>query len=192
VQFWRDRNGAATLSDSRVINGDPSDGTSVNRYVYGADLPFDARGIRPVVSYYSVFNGGHEWPGSPGYYGQGVISRDINLNKEIISFFTTNTTAVETPETGDRQIPADYALDQNFPNPFNPTTTIDFRLPTTGYCRLAIFDLLGREVAVLVDEEKAAGSHTATWDASRLPSGIYLYTMKSGPFVMTKRMVLIK
>lgn len=88
--------------------------------------------------------------------------------------------------------PGEVELGQNFPNPFNPATLIEYRLLTSGYCRLAVLDLLGREVAVLVNEEKSAGSHTIQWDASTLPSGVYLYRLQTGAFSSVRRMVLLK
>ncbi len=99
------------------------------------------------------------------------------------------TTGVE--QTG-AELPAGYSLDQNYPNPFNPTTTIDFSMPQAGFVSLKVYDLLGREVATLVNEEKPAGSFRATLDASTLTSGTYFYTLRAGNFTSTKKMVLLK
>jgi hypothetical protein len=94
-------------------------------------------------------------------------------------------------------IPTENALMQNYPNPFNPTTSIQYQLPDAGFVTLKVFDMLGREVAVLVNAERAAGQYTVQWDASAMPSGMYCYQMtargeKSGSFVQTRRMVLLK
>jgi hypothetical protein len=89
-------------------------------------------------------------------------------------------------------LPTEFRLYQNYPNPFNPTTTIRFDLPRASVVTLRIFDLLGREVLTLVDENRAAGSHNVTFDGSRLASGIYLYRLQAGPFTTTKKMVLLK
>lgn len=96
-------------------------------------------------------------------------------------------------------IPADYSLSQNFPNPFNPTTTIKYSIPVeTGHApslqkvTLKVYDLLGRDVATLVNEEKSAGSYTVEFDASKLASGVYFYKLIAGGFSSTKKMILMK
>jgi hypothetical protein len=85
-----------------------------------------------------------------------------------------------------------FRLCQNYPNPFNPTTVVSYQLSAVSEVRLAVYDLLGREVAVLVNEKKPAGSHEVTFDAGRLASGTYLYHMTAGNFVQTRSMVLLK
>ena len=89
-------------------------------------------------------------------------------------------------------IPIVNRLDQNYPNPFNPTTVITYQLLTHGYVTLTVYDVLGREVATLVNGQKSAGVHTVSWDASQLSSGIYIYRLKAGIFNDVKRMILIK
>jgi hypothetical protein len=83
-------------------------------------------------------------------------------------------------------------LEQNYPNPFNPSTQIRFTLDAGRQTRLAIYDVLGREVAVLIDGQLAAGSHSVTFDASNLTSGVYLYKLEAGGMSQTKRMTLVK
>ena len=85
-----------------------------------------------------------------------------------------------------------YELGQNYPNPFNPATTISFSLPHTRYVTLKIFDILGQEVATLVDENIAAGQHKVRWDATGVESGAYFYQLRAGEFVATKKRVLMK
>jgi len=89
-------------------------------------------------------------------------------------------------------IPQNYSLEQNYPNPFNPETLIKFSIPEGNFTSLRIYDILGKEVAVLVNEELAAGSYKITYTAADLPSGIYLYLLSSGSFVEAKKMILIK
>jgi hypothetical protein len=89
-------------------------------------------------------------------------------------------------------IPEKFSLLQNYPNPFNPTTNIKFTIPSSNFTSLKIFDLLGKEVAVLVNEKKDAGEYTIPFNAARLPSGIYFYQLRSGNFVEAKKMVLMK
>jgi hypothetical protein len=88
--------------------------------------------------------------------------------------------------------PTHYALNQNYPNPFNPTTEISFDLPRDGSVSLKVFDILGREVATLVHRKLAAGKHHAAFDATSLPSGIYIYRLQAGEFSQSRKMVVIK
>jgi len=88
--------------------------------------------------------------------------------------------------------PSILVLGQNFPNPFNPSTTIRWQQPETGLVTLIIYDVLGREVATLVNEESSAGEHETVFDALRLSSGIYFYQLQSGEFIKTKKMILLK
>mgnify|MGYP005840254249 CR=1 FL=1 len=88
--------------------------------------------------------------------------------------------------------PKEFELSQNFPNPFNPSTQIQFQLPQRADVNLKVYDLMGREVATLVNEARAAGQHTVTFDASRLSSGVYLYRLDTGGQIFTKKMILIK
>ncbi len=100
-------------------------------------------------------------------------------------------TAVEVKsETPD--VPTNYTLEQNYPNPFNPTTTIKYKIPVAVHVTIRIFDVLGKEIETLVNEEKPAGSYSITWNAANLPSGIYFYTLKAGNFVESKKMTLLK
>jgi hypothetical protein len=86
----------------------------------------------------------------------------------------------------------DFKLDQNFPNPFNPSTYISWQSPVAGHQTLKIYDVLGNEVATLLDEEKPTGSYEVEFDASKLASGMYLYKLQVGSFVETKKMLLMK
>ncbi len=91
-----------------------------------------------------------------------------------------------------KEIPGGYRLEQNYPNPFNPSTKIEFALPRGENVRLSVYDVLGREVAVLVNEEKPAGSYRVTFDGKGVPSGTYFYTLRAGSFSVTKAMVVVK
>jgi hypothetical protein len=88
--------------------------------------------------------------------------------------------------------PGGYALRQNYPNPFNPCTTIEYSIGSSSYVRLHIYDLLGREVALLVDERKERGSYAVDFDGSRFASGVYFYRLTAGSFVETKKLLLAK
>lgn len=103
-------------------------------------------------------------------------------------------------ENSPRNIPNQFALEQNYPNPFNPTTKIKYTIPSVGtslmkflqFVQLKVYDVIGNEVATLVNEEKPAGSYEVTFDASQLSSGIYFYTLKAGSFTETKKMAMMK
>jgi pectate lyase len=88
--------------------------------------------------------------------------------------------------------PNGFRLEQNYPNPFNPTTDIEFRIAEFGLVSLKVFDVLGREVATLVNEIKQAGVYQITWDASSLPSGVYFYQVRAGNHLEVKKALLIK
>ena len=93
--------------------------------------------------------------------------------------------------TGD-EIPVTYDLSQNFPNPFNPATTIQFQLPKNGFVTLKIYDILGKEVAALVNDQKTQGRYSVNFDASRLASGVYIYQLRVNDYVSSKKMLFLK
>ena len=90
------------------------------------------------------------------------------------------------------QIPTEFSLNQNYPNPFNPSTTISFSTPNDGFVTLKIYDLLGREITELVNQKLSAGNYKYDFDASKLTSGIYFYTLGCNDFTATKKMILTK
>ena len=108
--------------------------------------------------------------------------------------FCGNPTKVES-ET-DNILPTKYALEQNYPNPFNPSTKIKFSIPDVGagfgLSVLKVYDMLGNEVATLVNEEKPAGVYEVNFNASNLSSGVYLYKLHAGEYISTNKMTLIK
>jgi photosystem II stability/assembly factor-like uncharacterized protein len=89
-------------------------------------------------------------------------------------------------------LPKNFTLEQNYPNPFNPRTKINYTIPTRSYIVIKVYDILGNEIETLVNEEKPAGIYEATWNSTNLPSGIYLYKMQAGYYIVTKKMVLMK
>ena len=114
------------------------------------------------------------WPGSFGFRTQEIVAvKDGN------------------------EIPSDYELYQNYPNPFNPTTKIKFSIPKMGNVEIKVYDILGRELVELVNEDFSAGSYSVTWDGkndygSQVPSGVYIYSIRSGQFISSKKMILMK
>ena len=132
----------------------------------------DGRGI-PIAGITTDFDGQLRSGSSP----------DIGADE------TDFTVGVEAHHEG---VPLAFALEQNYPNPFNPTTVVSYQLSVASNVKLVVFDILGREVAVLVNEKKAPGSYDVKFDASALASGVYLYRLTAGSFVQTRKMLVVK
>ena len=94
--------------------------------------------------------------------------------------------------TENEELPTEVSLAQNYPNPFNPQTTIDYALPKAGDVSLVVYDMLGREVDVLLDGPQAAGRHTVRFGANHLPNGTYVYRLVAADKTITRTMVLVK
>jgi len=118
---------------------------------------------------------------SNGFLYAGTRKRGVFRSVEI----TTNVKSISNN-------PSAYSLQQNYPNPFNPTTVISYQIPQQGFVTLKIFDVLGKEVTVLVNEEKPAGKYEVDFSAKGLASGVYIYRMKVNDFIESKKMILLK
>jgi hypothetical protein len=133
--------------------------------------------IPSIIEYYNTIGDmGAIWVGGPTPYklywdGYNLTTRVTNNQSET---------------------PNEYSLSQNYPNPFNPVTKIDFSIPKNGLVTIKIYDILGKEVDVLVNKEFSAGVYSIDYDASKLSSGIYFYKITAGDFSKTKKMMLIK
>ncbi|MDP3582663.1 MAG: T9SS type A sorting domain-containing protein, partial [Ignavibacteria bacterium] len=122
-------------------------------------------------------------------YYYRVKYRDHNLKWSDWS----NVTMFNTPTSiAEEAIPTEFKLGQNFPNPFNPVTEINYQLPSFSKVSLKVFDILGKEVTELVNQEQEAGSYRVKFDGSNLTSGVYFYQLRADSFVGTKKLVLIK
>jgi hypothetical protein len=108
------------------------------------------------------------------------------------SYYSNEASILITGIADENKIPEKYALGQNFPNPFNPSTKIQYALPKGGLTKITLYDLLGRKIKTLVNREVEAGYHEIDFDATDLPSGIYFYRIQSGKFTQTKKMILMK
>jgi hypothetical protein len=115
---------------------------------------------------------------------------DVNGNQSASANATVNVTKVE--DRPGNAIPTEYALDNNYPNPFNPQTTIEFALPEAGHVKLVVLNSVGQEIETLVDREMQPGYHHTVWQASRYTSGIYFYRLTANNFSQLKKMVLAK
>ncbi|NNG26252.1 MAG: T9SS type A sorting domain-containing protein [Ignavibacteriaceae bacterium] len=118
---------------------------------------------------------------SPGNYSYRLKQVDFDGTSELSDVIDVEVSA-----------PIDYSLSQNYPNPFNPSTRISYSIPTDGYVTLKVYDVLGNEVASLVDEQKQSGKFDVNFNASALSSGVYYYQIKAGEFTSTKKLVLMK
>ena len=118
---------------------------------------------------------------------QSVASKTIYQSETI-----SNLDLVLSTDEGFNNIPNEFFLEQNYPNPFNPSTKIKYEIPQTEYVSLIVYNSLGSEVAVLVNEEQFAGSHEINFDATELSSGIYFYALRINNLSRTKKMILLK
>ncbi|MFI5252254.1 MAG: T9SS type A sorting domain-containing protein [Bacteroidota bacterium] len=121
----------------------------------------------------------------PGYNNSGSLAHPGDTGV----FVNITTTGVSERNSG---VPGNFVLHQNYPNPFNPTTVINYQLPAAGKVTLKVYDILGRELATLVDGLQTPGDHFVQWDGSALPSGVYFYRIQSGLYSETKKLLLMR
>lgn len=146
---------------------------------------------------WSSFNNGFGVPGSANTsvtsaVGQNFVGTMQQGNTRIESGFLFPVLITAVDENGVKQIPMSYKLYQNYPNPFNPGTTIQFDIPKLSKVTLKIIDMLGREVAILVDEQLQPGEHKVIFDTGKLTSGVYFYRLQAEEFSATKKLMLLK
>ena len=180
--------GTEIVSDGAVVAGAPAVSiATINFSAAGGDqypfrgAPFTPLGVtyQQTLANYITYTEGLNGTITAAQYpagGEGRIS-------------TVEGTSNESVTDG---LPESFDLNQNYPNPFNPTTRIAFDLPESSEVRLSVFDMLGRQVAVIVNERMTAGTHSVQFDASNLSSGMYLYRIQAGSFTQTQKMMLIK
>jgi len=101
---------------------------------------------------------------------------------------------LDTPSSGDpiSNMPSEYTLNQNYPNPFNPSTTIQFSLPENQFVTISVYNIIGEQIAELTSREYQAGTHSVSFEAGDIPTGMYLYRLETPNFIETKKMVLLK
>jgi hypothetical protein len=114
----------------------------------------------------------------------------LGTNNGVAAF--TNSLSVVAVEPGGVEIPQRFSLDQNYPNPFNPSTAIGFAIPERSRVSLKVFDILGRQVADLVNEDRAPGRYVVRWNAQGLASGTYFYRLQAGSYTEMKKLLLLK
>jgi hypothetical protein len=134
--------------------------------------------INQSLVFYTALIGGDDY---------NDISKNMLTSKNVFNSFISS-----IKDRNEYHFPIGFRLLQNYPNPFNPSTKISWQSPSGSWQTLKIYDVLGNEVATLVDEYKPAGGYEVEWNASGLPSGVYFYQLRAGSFVETKKMVMIK
>ena len=131
------------------------------------------------------------------YYIDSLFPGYFNFKVEVMSdgrtYWTDSMQVIITGvEDEVNEIPTEFALRQNYPNPFNPSTKIKYSVPQSSQVQIKVFDVLGKEIETLLNEEKSAGTYELIWNAANLPSGVYFYQLKAGEYINTKKMILIK
>ncbi len=157
-----------------------------------AEEPLDPTGV--TWAEYSISFKASDFPASVGKQ-VGVLLKNtstVTNSWAAADFVRLNANHSVTAVSGTQMKPAVFSLAQNYPNPFNPTTNISYTLKNSGKVRLSVYDMLGREVAVLANENQIAGQHEVKFAASCLSSGIYFYKLQSASGVITKKMMLLK
>ncbi len=144
-------------------------------------------------------NGGSNW--FLQTTGTGSPLHSVFFLNDLTGYAAGENTVLKTTDGGGAPIgitpisngvPKDFRLEQNYPNPFNPVTNINFSIPKAGFTSIRIYDMLGKLVHTLFEEQLAPGSYKADWNASQMPSGIYIYRIESGGFTQSRKMILIK
>lgn len=168
--------------------------TEVNNYGFEIERQHQELGNKQLDWQKVTFVEGHGNSNSPKYYSY----TDNSIESSGKYFYRLKQTDIDgTFEYSDVVevsivSPNNFELLQNYPNPFNPTTSISYSIPENGNVTLSVYDVLGNRVALLENGNRTAGSYSTSFDASKLTSGIYFYTIRSGNFTGTKKMLLMK
>lgn len=157
---------------------------------------FDTLKVYDVISSDPDFIVSRTQMNIPPEWGFGVNLNyrftDPGKRSTTITVISSDSTAKNTFTVEVSGLPIEFVLQQNTPNPFNPTTKINYTLPSTGFTTLKVFNSIGEEVSVLVEEMQDGGKHTAIFNGSNLSSGVYFYQLQSGTLLQTKKMILLK
>jgi beta-glucuronidase len=195
--YWSGENGGSSFDQAQKF-----DSTYAALSLYA---PIDRNGgVRPSgqlmgISWWCAFDW-YTHQSTAGYESMGLLKMDRTTPKPVLaklaaaykllvdkSEYITDVSR-EVPQAAPRA----YALDQNFPNPFNPSTIIRYHVPASSFVTVTITDVLGREVETLVSGQQAAGAYEVDWNSAGKPSGVYFYRLQSGNFVQTKKMMVVK
>jgi hypothetical protein len=186
---WGDEDGASPLDSTMILRWSAI--TRATRYdlQISTDSTFSAT-ERDLSGLDGTSTEVAELDGSTRYHWRvrGVNVRGAGPWSDSRAFVTPVFTSIDDESV----LPTTTALRSNYPNPFNPSTVIAYQLAVSGLAKITVYDLLGRQVAVLVDGMMTAGSHTVTFDAKNLTSGMYVYRLEAGGKVLTRKMTLVK
>lgn len=161
-------------------NGNYYFSTWLNNSVYYYDSTF----TNPPI----LFSSGHNGPSNICFNNKDNIIAVPNFNSNSVDFIPIVPSSVEEKNTS----PLKFNLDQNYPNPFNPSTIISWQSPVSGWQSLKVYNLLGNEVSVLINEYCPAGEYEIEFNAGNLPSGVYFYQLKAGKYQETKKLILLR
>ncbi len=131
-------------------------------------------------------------PGTSKQFHSIVLRQVSGADKEGELYFDDLQVGGKITSVASSEFPIEFSLKQNYPNPFNPGTTIEFDIPERSYVKLRVYDVLGREVKTLVDEELLPGKYFVKFESDGLPSGVYFYRLEAGKFVAVRKMILVK
>jgi hypothetical protein len=162
----------------------------VTLYLYSSGVP----SIEPGSPRFTMGPVGAGTGSDPGSIGSVAIREGTNTPVGTIDGIRVSTSfsGVVTAVESNDNLPQQFSLSQNYPNPFNPSTTIEFSLPRETFTTLQVYDMLGREVATLVNEMVLVGRHRVQWNPAGMPSGVYTYRVTAGSFVEARTMTLLK
>ncbi|HTR81748.1 MAG TPA: T9SS type A sorting domain-containing protein [Bacteroidota bacterium] len=203
VNFYVGANLKGVAPDPGIIKFNPSHATEIPA------APFFPLGYRPD---YLCFGDGCLWAGVDsvrkidsangnvlGAYALPSSSAELYFDNKFWRYNSDDNTleafsitALDVAKKSYAAAPLGFYLSQNFPNPFNPSTTISFGLPSRSFVSLKVFDLLGKEVATLVSDQLPAGNYTHQWNAAGMSSGMYFYRLQAGSYIKTQRLLLLK
>ncbi len=194
ASHWADLDNCLEPDTVLLPDLNPNDGCTVEKITY----PDGTSGSKVIL--YKVVGGGHSWPGAAFNNGIGNTNRDINAGVEIWNFFKDYRLSdfiTGIPDRGNGETPNEYRLLGNYPNPFNPSTTIKYSVPAPSRVELKIYNALGQLVRILVDGYQATGEYAAVWDGkdaggNTLPSGNYFYRIQMGEFSAVRKMTYLK
>jgi hypothetical protein len=201
------RTDAIAVGNSGTIRRTTDGGNSwhpvsgASRALYGLSFPESTTGYAVGSAGYLLrtIDGGTTWTEQLSRVGGNL--RGVSFSSELIGTAVGDNGTILRTTTGgvfvglrdaDNRIPSVMTLAQNYPNPCNPSTTIVFSISASAHVSLKVFDLLGKEVATLANDQLVPGSHTRTFDASRLSSGVYFYRLQVGTSIQTRKLLLVK
>lgn len=183
-------NGILTRTSSGTLTGGPAFRWRAPRYVFNGNVPQVTGTIMPDTVRTVVISN----PAGVTSSQQLTILDTLYLvsGGTLTGPYTAGTTILTDVETNPGVIPAEFSLSQNYPNPFNPSTMFTYQVARAGLVSVKVYDVLGREVATLVNEVKQVGTYSATWNAAGFGSGVYLCKLQAGTVAETKKLILMK